>query len=112
MLHNQSSSSRARTAWKYVANEYSFRGGDGQLLANGDLGADFNAGAAGFFSDIFEVAPGNVARGFGICRRRLRMRTGASGYRVFIPVSNGDKLACRLSKGLSREDVFPLASLN
>jgi hypothetical protein len=52
----------ATVVWKYTPNEYSVWGGDGQLLANGDLEADFNAGAPGFLSDIFEVAPGNTPK--------------------------------------------------
>jgi len=40
--------------------EYSFWGGEAQLLANGNMEGDFNAGAGGVFSDIFEVIPGSA----------------------------------------------------
>lgn len=40
--------------------EYSFWGGEAQLLANGNMEGDFNAGAGGVFSDIFEVIPGDA----------------------------------------------------
>jgi hypothetical protein len=45
---------------QYLPGDFSLWGGNGQLLANGNLEADFNAGAPGGFSDIFEVAPGTT----------------------------------------------------
>ena len=42
----------------YKPGEYSFWGGEAQQLANGNIEGDFNAGAGGVFSDIFEVLPG------------------------------------------------------
>jgi arylsulfate sulfotransferase len=45
---------------QYLPNDFSGWGGNGQLLPNGNLEADFNAGAPGGFSDIFEVAPGTT----------------------------------------------------
>jgi hypothetical protein len=45
---------------EYLPGDFSLWGGNGQLLANGNLEADFNAGAPGGFSDIFEVAPGTT----------------------------------------------------
>jgi arylsulfate sulfotransferase len=44
----------------YKPGEYSFWGGAAQQLGNGNIEADFNAGAGGIFSDIFEVTPGNA----------------------------------------------------
>jgi arylsulfate sulfotransferase len=44
----------------YKPGEYSFWGGEAQLLANGNMEGDFNAGAGAVFSDIFEVIPGNA----------------------------------------------------
>jgi arylsulfate sulfotransferase len=45
---------------QYLPGDFSGWGGNGQLLANGNLEADFNAGAPGGFSDIFEIAPGTT----------------------------------------------------
>lgn len=45
---------------RYLPSDFSGWGGNGQLLANGNLEADFNAGAPGGFSDIFEVTPGTT----------------------------------------------------
>jgi len=39
--------------------EYSFWGGNAEQLANGNLEADFNAGATSGYSNIFEVTPGS-----------------------------------------------------
>lgn len=44
----------------YKPGEYSFWGGGAQQLGNGNMEADFNAGAGGVFSDIFEVIPGSA----------------------------------------------------
>jgi len=44
----------------YKPGEYSFWGGGAQQLANGNIEGDFNAGAGGVFSDIFEVIPGSA----------------------------------------------------
>jgi hypothetical protein len=44
----------------YKPGEYSFWGGEAQQLANGNMEGDFNAGAGGVFSDIFEVIPGTA----------------------------------------------------
>ncbi len=43
----------------YFPGEYSLWGGSAEQLANSDIEADFNAGAPGGFSDIFEVTPGS-----------------------------------------------------
>jgi hypothetical protein len=43
---------------QYQPGEYSFWGGNAELLSNGDIEANFNAGAPGSFSDIFEIVPG------------------------------------------------------
>jgi arylsulfate sulfotransferase len=45
---------------RYLPNEYSYFGGNAEELANGNIEADFNAGAPGGFSDIFEVVPGTA----------------------------------------------------
>ncbi len=44
----------------YKPGEYSFWGGEAQQLANGNMEGDFNAGAGGVYTDIFEVTPGNT----------------------------------------------------
>jgi arylsulfate sulfotransferase len=44
----------------YKPGEYSFWGGGAQQLGNGNMEGDFNAGAGGVFSDIFEVIPGST----------------------------------------------------
>jgi len=44
----------------YKPGEYSFWGGEAQQLANGNIEGDFNAGAGGVYTDIFEVTPGNT----------------------------------------------------
>lgn len=44
----------------YKPGEYSFWGGEAQQLANGNMEGDFNAGAGGLYTDIFEVTPGNT----------------------------------------------------
>jgi len=45
---------------RYLPGEFAFFGGNAQELANGNIEADFNAGAPGGFSDIFEVVPGTA----------------------------------------------------
>ncbi len=45
---------------QYLLGDFSGWGGNSQLLSNGNLEADFNAGAPGGFSDIFEIAPGTT----------------------------------------------------
>ena len=45
---------------RFLPGEFSLWGGGALQLTNGDLEADFNAGAPGGFSDIFEVAPGTT----------------------------------------------------
>jgi arylsulfate sulfotransferase len=60
LLEIDESAKTANIAWKYLPGEYSFWGGDGQLLANGDFEADFTAGSSETFSDIFEVTPGTA----------------------------------------------------
>jgi arylsulfate sulfotransferase len=45
---------------RYLPGEFSFFGGNAEVLANGNIEADFNAGAANGFSDIFEVIPGSA----------------------------------------------------
>jgi arylsulfate sulfotransferase len=50
----------ATIAFHYLPDEFSAWGGGALQLANGNLEADFNAGAPGGFSDIFEVAPGTT----------------------------------------------------
>jgi arylsulfate sulfotransferase len=42
----------------YLPDEYSFWGGNAEQLTNGNIEADFNSGAPGNLSDIFEVSPG------------------------------------------------------
>lgn len=44
----------------YLPGEFSFFGGNAEQLANGNIEADFNAGAPNGFSDIFEVIPGSA----------------------------------------------------
>lgn len=44
----------------YKPGEYSFWGGNAQQLGNGNMEGDFNAGAGGIYSDIFEVIPGST----------------------------------------------------
>jgi len=44
----------------YKPGEYSLWGGEAQQLANGNIEGDFNAGAGGAYTDIFEVLPGNA----------------------------------------------------
>jgi arylsulfate sulfotransferase len=60
LLEIDENAKTASIAWKYSPGEYSPWGGDGQLLANGDFEADFTAGSAETFSDIFEVTPGTA----------------------------------------------------
>ena len=43
----------------YLPGEYSLWGGNAEQLANGDIEGDFNAGAPGGLSDIFEVTGGS-----------------------------------------------------
>ena len=43
----------------YRPNEYSYWGGNAEILANGNLEADFNAGSPAGFSDIFEFTAGS-----------------------------------------------------
>ncbi len=43
----------------YFPGEYSLWGGNAEQLANGDIEGDFNAGATGGLSSIFEVTPGS-----------------------------------------------------
>jgi len=45
---------------QYLPSDFSAWGGNAQLLANGNLEADFNAGAPGGFSDILEATPGTT----------------------------------------------------
>lgn len=45
---------------QYLPGEFSFFGGNAEQLANGNIEADFNAGAPNGFSDIFEVIPGSA----------------------------------------------------
>jgi hypothetical protein len=48
----------ARLISNYKPREYSFWGGEAQQLGNGNMEGDFNAGAGGVYTDIFEVIPG------------------------------------------------------
>jgi arylsulfate sulfotransferase len=43
---------------KYAPGEYSLWGGNAELLTNGNLESDFNAGSPLAYSDIFETTPG------------------------------------------------------
>ena len=44
----------------YKPGEYSFWGGNAEQLANGNIEGDFNAGAHGQLTDIYEVTPDNA----------------------------------------------------
>lgn len=44
----------------YLPGEFSFFGGNAEELTNGNIEADFNAGAPNGFSDIFEIIPGST----------------------------------------------------
>lgn len=46
----------------YLPGEFSLWGGNAEQLANGDIEGDFNAGAPGGLSDIFEVTAGSNAQ--------------------------------------------------
>ena len=43
----------------YKPGEFSSWGGEAQMLTNGNLESDFNAGSAQFFSDIYETTSGD-----------------------------------------------------
>jgi hypothetical protein len=47
----------AKLVTDYQPGEYSCWGGNAEVLANGNLEADFNAGTTTRYSDIFEVTP-------------------------------------------------------
>lgn len=47
---------------QYLPGEYSFFAGNAQELANGNIEADFAAGAPGGFSDHFEIVPGGASQ--------------------------------------------------
>ena len=71
----------ARTATilsNHKPGEYSFWGGEAQQLVNGNMEGDFNAGAAGGNTDIFEVTPGNTPQVVWHLTT-----SGSNGYRAF-----------------------------
>jgi hypothetical protein len=64
----------------YLPGEYSFWGGNSEQLGNGNIEADFNAGAPGSFSDIFEVVPGTVP--YVVWHLRTSAQNAYRGFRL------------------------------
>jgi hypothetical protein len=65
---------------QYLPGDFSAWGGNAQLLANGNFEADFNAGAPGGFSDIFEVTPGTAPE--VIWHLRTTVQNAYRGFRM------------------------------
>lgn len=60
ILQIDETSKTATISSHFLPGEYSFWGGNVEQLTNGDIEADFNSGAPGNLSDIFQVVPGTA----------------------------------------------------
>ncbi len=64
----------------YLPGEYSYWGGNVEQLANGNIEADFNTGAPGGFSDIFEIIPGMAPE--VVWHLRMSAQNAYRGFRM------------------------------
>ncbi len=64
----------------YKPGEYSFWGGNAEVLTNGNLEGNFNAGGTGRYSDIFEVTPDSTHQ--TVWRMSTTLQNAYRGFRL------------------------------